>query len=144
MSVLISVLTEVESKGVKLVPNGDKLDIVGPGDALTDDLIQELKAHKEEILRALSPNLHGCSMDELIELAGDEWPEIKDDPKGIECFARMIATRMTRERGEVPDHYTGTTNCQRCGVVPIWGNAPKEVLSCVWCFNRISGSPMSC
>ena len=144
MNALDNVLSEVESRGIKLVPKGDKLDIVGPSNALTEELIQELKAHKAEILRVITnnPDLYGCTIKELKHLAEDDWDEIKYDVKKLQAFARLVATRKMRERGEVPPDYTGTTNCQHCGIVPIWGNAPKKVLACVWCFNRVSGKPI--
>ena len=65
MSTLESILSEVESKGITLEPNGDMIDIVGKKEVLTPELINELKAHKAEILRIVSkptdPNLYGFS-----------------------------------------------------------------------------------
>ena len=144
MSALTSVLIELETVGIKLIPKGENLEIVGPPDALTEDIIQQLKDHKTEILRLIDQTLHGLSIEELRRLAGDDWKELKSDPLKLQAFAHLIQTRLMRERGEVPAHYTGTTHCQHCGVVPIWGDAPPQVLACVWCFNRISGNPMPC
>ena len=119
----------------ELIPKGENLGIVGPSDALTEELIQQLKTHKTEI-----PHLIGA----LKHLTGEDWEELESDPLKLQSFARMVETRLMRERGEVPAHYTGTTHCQHCGVVPIWGNAPPQVLACVWCFNRVSSNPMPC
>ena len=80
-----SILSEVESRGITLEPNGNNLEIVGPEDALTEDLLLELKTHKVEILRVLRPNLHGCCIAELKGLAAEEWLEIEGNPKGIDA-----------------------------------------------------------
>ncbi len=142
MSTLESILSEVESRGITLEPNGNNLDIVGPEDALTENLLQELKTHKVEILHVLRPNLHGCSIVELKGLAGEEWTDIETDEESLEALAYTVATRRLREQGIVPDDYTSIIICEQCGSVPMWEGFPKESNSCVWCFNRISGKPV--
>ena len=74
--------------------------------------------------------------------AGDDWPLIKDDRESLLAFRQALMTRRMIERGEVPEHYTGSTNCRRCGFVPIFEGCPSEVQGCPWCFNRIRGFPL--
>lgn len=81
--------------------------------------------------------LHGIPLSELRELAGHDWPEC--GPELLECLAQAVQTRRMRERGIVPQHYTATTICARCGPVLIFAGAPARVQSCPWCFNRIAG-----
>jgi hypothetical protein len=86
--------------------------------------------------------LHGISEFELQQVAGNEWPEIKDDPETIKALAHVIETRHMRERGEIPAHYTTVTLCKGCGPVPIFEGVPDHVEGCPWCFNRVQGRPV--
>ena len=74
--------------------------------------------------------------------AGDDWPLIKNDCESLFAFRQALITRRMIERGEVPEHYTGSTNCRWCGFVPIFEGCPSEVQGCPWCFNRIRGFPI--
>lgn len=74
--------------------------------------------------------------------AGDDWPLIKNDRESLFAFRQALITRRMIERGEVPEHYTGSTNCKRCGLVPIFEGCTSEVQGCPWCFNRIRGFPI--
>ncbi len=84
---------------------------------------------------------HGLTVDDLRELAGEDWPELERDPDLFAAFAHAIQTRRMREHGEVPAHYTATTTCKHCGPVPIFPGCPETVLGCPWCFNRVKGLP---
>ena len=78
----------------------------------------------------------GILIADIRETAGPDWPEIVSDPVLLEVFAQAIQTRRMREVGEVPAHYTATTICHYCGLVPIFEGAPERVDGCPWCFNR--------
>lgn len=88
------------------------------------------------------PSVANISKADLRRIAGPDWDEIKGDPKSQECLSNLITIRLLRERGEIPAHYTSITECQHCGMVPIWEGVPAKVFSCVWCFNRVDGKPM--
>lgn len=47
-------LTELESQGVKITAEGDRLKIKAPKGTITEKLRQRLTAHKPEIIAALS------------------------------------------------------------------------------------------
>lgn len=64
--------------------------------------------------------------------------ESHDVPVVIE----MLRIQDMRSRGIVPDHYSATTECKRCGPVPIFEGCPPEVNGCPWCLNRIKGLPI--
>jgi len=81
---------------------------------------------------------HGMKLSELEEAAGLDWPEVEADLELAQAFANAVQTRRMRERGKVPPHYTATTLCAGCGVVPNWEGAPEHVLACPWCFNRVA------
>lgn len=84
----------------------------------------------------------GDATDELRQAAGKDWPELEANHELLECFARMVAVRKMRERGEVPPSYTATTICAHCGPVPIFPGVAEKVEGCPWCFNRIAGRPV--
>ena len=79
---------------------------------------------------------------------GSEWSELLENKNGelteqeIPTVAEMVTITEMREKGIVPDHYTGETDCKRCGTVPIWPGCPPQVNGCPWCFNRHKGLPM--
>ena len=139
MSALAEVLSEVREKGIKLIPNGDGLDIIGVDSVLTPDLIQDLKTHKTDIIQLINDRLHGCSINEVKQLAGDDWSECKNKPKVLEAFAHLVAIRKLRESGEKPADYTQKSTCNLCGPSWLWEGAPSQVQACVWCFNRPKG-----
>ena len=119
MSALTSVLIELETVGIKLIPKGENLEIVGPPDALTEDIIQQLKDHKTEILQLIDQTLHGLSIEELrrLALAGTE-----NAPKRAIRITRKIACpepddllEKLEEAGLLPRHVDpGPTWNQQC------------------------------
>ena len=86
--------------------------------------------------------VRGVPIGELHAEAGDDWPDLVADEHQLEAFADTLQITRMRERGEVPSHYTATTDCQLCGTVPIFERCPPVVKGCPWCFNRVSGRPM--
>ena len=109
-----------------------------PGDVPLSRIGEE--SEKSEITQIAISN--GLTLETLRLAAGDDWEEIVNDLELAGSFANVIATRSMRERGKVPPDYTSTTICQRCGFVPIWSGAPKRVLACPWCFNRLKSLPV--
>ena len=72
----------------------------------------------------------------------EDWDEISADKDQLEAARYSLRTIQQVAAGQVPESYTATTNCERCGPVPIWDGCPPEVLGCPWCFNRIQGLSM--
>ncbi len=85
---------------------------------------------------------HGLSLDKLMAASDKDWPQIKDDPAALETLAWSIQTRSMRELGRIPSHYTATTICVHCGLVPIFPGVGERVKGCPWCFNRVKGLPV--
>lgn len=81
--------------------------------------------------------VHGIPIRELHAEAGDDWPGLVADKNQLDAFADTLQITRMRERGEVPSHYTSTTDCKRCGTVPIFEGLPDKVEGCPWCFNRL-------
>lgn len=118
-------------------------------------LLDALRRDKPEILALLSnsdagegpplatttvsPNLHGLTLAELEDAAGEDWPEVRDDPAVLEALAHAVVTRRQREQGECPPHWTEHCECAGCGPVFLWPGSPARVLGCPWCFNRAEG-----
>ena len=84
-----------------------------------------------------------CAIAELEQAAGEDWPEVRDDPSVVEALAHAVITRRQRERGECPPHWTAHGECACCGPVFLWPGSPARVLGCPWCFNRAEGRPIS-
>lgn len=76
---------------------------------------------------------------ELIAAAGEDWPEIENDPAKRAALRGLLDTAAARERGEVPPHYTKPARCAWCGPIWLWEGAPSEVFGCPWCANRARG-----
>ena len=139
-----ALLNEVTRRGIKLKPDGDALCYTAPKDALTPDLLVELKTHKAELLAELSVSitLADTPEDDILaeaqRITGNE-PNVSEDE--YQALIRAIQTRRMRERGEVPPHYTEVTVCAHCGPIPIFPGVGEQVEGCPWCFNRLDGQP---
>ena len=98
---------------------------------MTAEIQHRLKQNKSSLLSLLrptaEPELYGLTLGGLEEIAGAEWPEVRDDPKQLQALAHMAATRRLRERGEVPQHYATITVCAGCGPVWLWPGAPEPI-----------------
>ena len=87
--------------------------------------------------RKLLRERHG----ELRRAAGVYWEEFAVPAKVI-GFTDSLATEQIREGGIVPDHYSATTECKRCGPVPIFEGCPPQVMGCPWCINGLTAPPI--
>jgi hypothetical protein len=129
----LPLLIEFSEKGIKVRVEGSDLALTAPKGALTSSLVSRIKEEKTELL---------ISLDKIREKAGDDWLEVAKDPAQLKAFADLLAIEDMRQQGIVPDHYTATTVCRRCGPVPIWEGCAPVVAGCPWCFNRIKGLPI--
>jgi hypothetical protein len=117
-------------QGYDLDSDGDQLAVSGP--PLTDDL--------RELIRDNKPAF--CELANLKADAGPDWGWVAQDAKTLLAFAELMRTNRRKWLGQIPDHWTWETICQRCGPVPIWPGCPPKVSGCPWCFNRVRGDPM--
>ena len=129
----LRLLIEFWDKGIKVRVEGSELALKVPKGVLTPCLVSRVKNEKPALL---------VSLDKIREKAGDDWMEVFNDPARLKAFADLLAISEMRERGIIPDHYTATTECKRCGPVPIFEGCPPEVGGCPWCFNRLKGLPI--
>ena len=150
-------LAAAQAAGVRLDVDGAGL-LVEADCAPPPDLLDALRRDKPEILALLRtrdrgeipppvtttelPNLHGLTLAELEEAAGEDWPELRDDPTVLQALANAVITRRQRERGECPPHWTEHCDCAGCGPVFLWPGSPARVLGCPWCFNRVEERPI--
>ena len=128
----LPIFLELSGKGIRVRVDGPDL-VLSPKKALTPNLASRIKKEKPVLIR---------SLEELKGKAGADWDEIANDPEKLRAFAELLMIGEMRERGIVPEHYTGRTVCKRCGPVPIWESCPPEVLGCPWCFNRLQCLPV--
>ena len=150
-------LAAAQAAGVWLGLDGTDL-LIEADSAPPPELLDALRRDKPEILALLrtretgeedpaatgteSPNLHGLTLEELEEVAGEDWPEVRDDTDVLEALAHAVVTRRQREQGERPPHWTETCECAGCGPVFLWAGSPTRVLGCPWCFNRVEERPI--
>ena len=69
-----------------------------------------------------------------------DFPDLKRHEMPV--VLEMLCIQDMRSRGVIPDHYTESTTCRRCGPVPIFPGVPTMVDGCPWCFNRLRGLPI--
>lgn len=128
----VALISDVLDRGLTIRPAGRNV-LVSPQKALSIDLIDRIQEQKPALIRELA---------RLRKLAGDDWDEIARKPEPFSAFLCMVQTVRAVRAGQVPEHYTATTNCRQCGPVPIWPGLPAEVAGCPWCFNRRRGLPV--
>jgi hypothetical protein len=153
----VETLSAARVAGVRVSLDGTDL-LIEADRAPPPDLLDALRRDKPEIRELLrtretddvppptatteSPKPHGLTVAELEEEAGEDWTEVRDDPKVLEALAHAVVTRRQRERGECPPHWTERCECAGCGPVYLWPRSPARVLGCPWCFNRAEGRPI--
>ena len=153
----VETLSAARAAGMRVGLDGTDL-LIEADCAPPPELLDALGRDKPEILELLrtretgevpppaatteSPNLHGLALAEVQEAAGEDWPEVRDDPAVLEALAHAVVTRRQRERGECPPHWTERCECAGCGPVFLWPGGPARVLGCPWCFNRAEGRPI--
>jgi hypothetical protein len=110
--------------------------------AKTDQKINKISSFSNFSNGSNVSEILGIPFAELQQEAGEDWPEVRDNPKLLQAFAHATKARRMREEGVRPPEYTQPATCPHCGPVWLWAGAPEQVLGCPWCFNRIKGLPM--
>jgi len=128
----LPIFSELSGKGIRVRVDGPDL-VLSPKKALTSKLTSRIKKEKPALIKSLQ---------EIKRKAGSDWDEIANDPAQLKAFAELLMIEDMRQKGVVPGHYTATTTCKHCGLVPIWDGCPPEVNGCPWCFNRHKGLPI--
>lgn len=134
-------IEQVRAVGGRIEVKGITLKLAAPK-PLPDDLMAELRAHKNTLMTYLIAGRYGLTVEELRDLAGKNWPDLEANPALLEGFAEIVSIRKMRERGEVPPTYTAMTVCRHCGPVPIFPGVADKVEGCPWCMNRAAGKPI--
>ena len=140
MNVAIDLLLKLESEGVTAQPDGKIIALKGQ-QAPPTKLLDSVKKHTPEIMETLE-RLHGIPLSELRERAGEDWPDMEQNPELLEDFAHAVMCTAMRLEGRVPPNYTATTVCAKCGPVFTFPGSYENVLGCPWCFNRVRGLPI--
>jgi len=112
-----ALLLELHRKGVRLSVVGEDIRVRGP---ISEKNRKMLKMFKMEVLGELSTLS-----------SGKQW----------EAYMELLSDIDMRRRGVIPPSWTATTDCQHCGVVPIFEGCAPTVHGCPWCFNRVQGLP---
>lgn len=128
----LPLISELADRGIRVRHEGSNV-VVSPEKAITPELAQRIKKEKPVLIREL---------EKLQREAGEGWDEIASDPAQLKSFAELLMIVEMRSQGTAPEHYTSTTECRHCGIVPIWPGCPPQVNGCPWCFNRRKELPV--
>ncbi len=128
----LPLISELANKGIRVRPNGSNV-VVSPKKALTPELRERIKREKPALI---------LSLERARKDLGSEWDEIANDPQRLKTYYELLMIEDMRSKGIAPDHYTATTECIRCGPVPIFEGLPEKVQGCPWCLNRHRGLPI--
>jgi hypothetical protein len=118
-------VSAVQSKGISLVVNGDKLTVKGKDSALTPELLGELRQHKNEIMLLLAamcycePPMPPADIDSLVcqhcqqacwcpTCAGCRWCAFevrwKDNLEPRSCAKSVISAESAFQPNAITDH----------------------------------------
>lgn len=131
-----------QSSDIRLDVRNGRLLIDAQEGVLSPHFKQCLAQHKQALIFLLSH--YGLSREEIKNVAGEDWNDIKDDTKAIYALADAIYKQKLMKKGQVPPTYTSSTLCANCGLVPVPPERRKNghVLLCPWCWNRLEGLPI--
>ncbi len=152
----LPIISECHDKGIDIRGEGSEIVLSAPKGVLTPDLVSRVKKEKPALLASLGKaalrsvqcvdmlarKLWREHYDELEQQAGDSWELISNDPDKLMDFAHREATRRILQSGRMPDTFTASAHCRKCGLVSVEEGLPDEVDECPWCFNRLQGLPM--
>jgi len=82
------------------------------------------------------------SPDELRRAAGEDWGWVSTNDATLVGFADSLAIVQIREQGRIPDNYTATAVCRKCGPVPFYESPFLNLEACVWCINGLTAPPI--
>jgi hypothetical protein len=57
----------------------------------------------------------------------------------LSAFLRALARSQGMAAGRVPVGWTRIAECDGCGPVLLWPDAPAAVVACPWCWHRKAG-----
>lgn len=137
---VVTVLNEFSDYGITMSATDDKL-VIESKKPITEKQRTLIKEYKRQIIDQIAKEMiHGITLSELKEVAGEDWSDIKHDHKMQEALADAINIRHMREKGEIPPDYIHKAECAGCG--PVWLFASGRFQGCPWCFNRSRGLPI--
>ena len=145
-------IKECHDKGINIRVEGSEIVLSAPKEILTPDLVARVKKEKPALLASLGKaalrsvqcvdmlarKLWREHYDELEQQAGDSWALISIDPDKLMDFAHREATRRILKDGRMPDTFTASAHCRKCGLVPVDGGLSDEIPECPWCMNGLT------
>ncbi len=144
-------IKECHDKGIKIRIEGSEIVLSAPKGTLTPELVSRVKKEKPALLASLGKaalrsvqcvdmlarKLWREHYDELEQQAGDSWALISIDPDKLMDFAHREATRRILQSGRMPDTFTASAHCRKCGLVPVDEGLSDENSECPWCMNGL-------
>jgi len=148
----LPIIEECHDKGINIRVEGSEIVLTAPKGTLTPDLVSRVKKEKPALLASLGKTvlrsvqcvdmlarkLWRDHYDELEQQAGDSWALISIDPDKLFDFMTAEATRQILKSGRMPDTFTASAHCRKCGLVPVDEGLSDEISECPWCMNGLT------
>lgn len=95
----------------------------------------EIRAHLLHLAEA-----EGVDAANVHRLTGEDVAACEGlDDSGLRAYLRALVKSARMDAGMVPADYTHAVQCDGCGPVWLWAEAPERVKACPWCFRRKAG-----
>ena len=109
----LELMADLDRRGIRLEADGDRLRF-SPRSAMTPDLVERMKTHKNELLALLQPEAHNDA---------DGWDDAIDPPDPCPTCGRLELWQSVA--GDSFGQTPGTWRCVRCDP-PITGRRLRD------------------
>jgi hypothetical protein len=149
----IRLLAELHDAGIRFALKGDRIRLEPTRDPIPQSMVQRIADHKPEAVALLS-SAEGDALRTLFDLAIDEGVPaatvtalserdlracIGLPRDNLGAYLRALARSQRMAAGIAPDGWIRFAECDGCGPVLLWPNAPASVIACPWCWHRKAG-----
>jgi hypothetical protein len=149
----IRAMAELHDAGIRVTVEGDRLRLEPTRGPIPASLRQRVAAGKPALL-ALLASPEGDTLRTLLDLAIDEGVQgttvaalSSRDLRAcgglsrhtLSAFLRALARSQGMAAGRVPVGWRRIAECDGCGPVLLWLDAPATVVACPWCWHRKAG-----
>jgi hypothetical protein len=149
----IRAMAELHDAGIHVAVEGNTLRLAPTRGPIPLSLRQRVADGKPELLALLASG-EGDTLRMLLDLAIDEdLPgttvaalSVRDlracgdlSRQALAAFLHALARSQQMAVGRVPMGWTRIAECDGCGPVMLWPDAPAAVVACPWCWHRKAG-----
>jgi hypothetical protein len=146
-------MAELHDAGIRVYVQGDRLRLESTRGPILPSLRQRVADGKPALLALLAAP-EGDTLRTLLDLAIDEGVQgatvaalsSRDlcvcaglSRHALTAFLGALARSQGMAAGRVPMGWTRIAECDGCGPVPLWPDAPAAMVACPWCWHRKAG-----